>query len=102
MNYVMKTISQFNGTLFSSKMKEYRRMKNYSFKTSADEIGISHTQVMRLERNECIPDIETFFKCCEWMKENPLIFKRTNSLVFIHSENNQNKMAAENNSSYGK
>ena len=94
----MKTISQFNRELFSSKMKEYRKMKNYSLKTSAEEIGISHTQVMRLERNECIPDIETFFKCCEWMKENPLIFKRS-SMVFIHSDNST-KMAAEGNVQY--
>ena len=46
MNYAMTTIGQFNRILFSSKLKEYRKMKNYSFKTSADEIGISHTQVM--------------------------------------------------------
>ena len=96
----MTKIGQFNKALFSSKLKEYRKLKNYSFKTSADEIGISHTQVMRLERNECIPDIETFFKCCEWMKENPLIFKRS-SMILVHSDSNI-KMAAESDSHYTK
>ena len=96
--YKIPVMKKFNSELFSQKLKEYRATMNYSLRYAAGDIGISQTQVMRLEKQECIPDIETFFKCCEWMKENPLIFKRSN-MIFVHSENHI-KIAADYEESY--
>ena len=93
MMYKIPVMTKFNSELFSKKLREHRTTMNYSLRYAAGDIGISQTQVMRLEKQECIPDIETFFKCCEWMKENPLIFKRS-SMLFIHSDNST-KIAAD-------
>ena len=47
------------------------RLKQAEFRltvtNAAKEIGISKATLSRLNR-EHVPDVETYFKCCQWLK----------------------------------
>lgn len=43
---------------------------NLSIRTAAEEIGIGHATLSRIERGH-VPDLETFLKLCNWIGEDP-------------------------------
>ena len=49
---------QLNGMQFGS---------GKSLRQSAKEIGISASTLSRLNNEQIIPDLETFYKCCLWL-----------------------------------
>ena len=57
----------FNSALFSEIMAVERIIKRkISLRDAAQQIGISPATLNRLELGKQIPDIETFYKCCQW------------------------------------
>jgi DNA-binding XRE family transcriptional regulator len=40
---------------------------NLNVTNAAKEIGISKSTLSRLNRNLIVPDVETYYKCCEWL-----------------------------------
>ena len=57
-------------TMFIRMAKEKRRIGVREF---SKEIGISFPTLSRIE-NGSLPDIETFFKLCKWMKKSSNLF----------------------------
>lgn len=56
---------------FGEFVKNYRGKKG--IRAAADEIGISHPTLSRIE-NGHIPDLEKFSLICKWLKVNPSFF----------------------------
>lgn len=58
---------------FSSYMINYRNDLKISLRTAAKQIGISASSLSRIEHCKFTPDLETYYKCCKWMKY-PMFF----------------------------
>jgi len=58
----------FNEDLFSTKLFEKQQAYKLSVRTAAKEIGISASTLSRLNRAEFLPDVYTYFRCCQWLK----------------------------------
>jgi transcriptional regulator with XRE-family HTH domain len=72
----MKSI--FNSEMFRKSMAERRIIKkSLNLRDAAREIGTSSATLSRIERGR-LPDIETFFKCCKWLKTSANKFNNTN------------------------
>ena len=48
-----------------------------SVTAAAKEIGISKSTLSRLNREKIVPDVETYYKCCIWLKQNLEYFFNT-------------------------
>lgn len=60
--------TEFLLTEFSSVMINYRHNLKLSLRPCAKEIGISSATLNRIELHRCIPDLITYYKCCQWLK----------------------------------
>ena len=58
---------EFNKSKFGSKLRIRQAELNLNVTNAAKEIGISKSTLSRLNRQKIIPDIETYYKCCEWL-----------------------------------
>jgi len=53
-------------TMFTKMANEKKRI---GLRVFAKQIGISHSTLSRIE-NGNLPDVETFFRLCKWMKRS--------------------------------
>ena len=53
---------------FSSYMINYRNDLKISLRTAAKQIGISASNLSRIEHKKFTPDLESYYKCCKWMQ----------------------------------
>ena len=58
----------FNLERFAEIMTLYRiNKRKKSQRDAAKEIGISASTLNRIELRKFLPDLETYFKCCQWI-----------------------------------
>lgn len=58
----------FNFQKFSYEMRICAAAYRLNVTNAAKEIGISKATLSRINREIGLPDIETYYKCCKWLK----------------------------------
>ena len=56
----------FDLAVFSSLMKYRRKELGISLRVAARQIGISASNLSRIEHEKFTPDLENYYKCCKW------------------------------------
>lgn len=60
-------MSTFNKEIFSQLLFIRQKEKVLSVRKAAKEIGISASTLSRLNNQQIIPDLETFYLCVKWI-----------------------------------
>ena len=63
-----KMNNPFNSTKFSTELKKKRKKEKLTIKDASLIIGISPATLSRCE-NARIPEVNTFYLCCKWLKK---------------------------------
>lgn len=61
---------KFNLEKFSLHLRLKQAENRIKAKQAADEIGISKATLSRLNNEQGLPDVETFFRCCAWLNQD--------------------------------
>lgn len=68
----------FKSHFFLISIKEHRtRVLHISLRNAAEQCGIDHSTLFRLEDGQ-VPDLISFFKLCKWLNVSPSVFYRPN------------------------
>lgn len=69
-------MSIFNKGLFAEQLLFRQKENKLSVRKAAKKIGISASTLSRLNNQQIIPDLETFYHCIKWLEmEMDLFFK---------------------------
>lgn len=60
-------MSIFNKQLFAEYLLLWQKDGKLSVRKAAKEIGISASTLSRLNNQQIIPDLETFYLCVKWL-----------------------------------
>lgn len=60
-------MNNFNKKLFADKLLSKQKENKLSVRKAAKEIGISASTLSRLNNQQIIPDLETFYLCVKWI-----------------------------------
>lgn len=60
-------MSVFNKKLFADKLLVRQKENQLSVRKASKEIGISASTLSRLNNQQIIPDLETFYLCVKWI-----------------------------------
>ena len=60
-------MSIFNKRLFAEHLLSWQNQGGLSVRKAAKEIGISASTLSRLNNQQIIPDLETFYYCVKWL-----------------------------------
>jgi transcriptional regulator with XRE-family HTH domain len=58
---------KLNKYLLGSRLRIRQLEYHLTVTQAAKEIGISKSTLSRLNRELIIPDVETYYKCCDWL-----------------------------------
>lgn len=71
-------MSIFNKGLFAEQLLVRQKENQLSVRKAAKEIGISASTLSRLNNQQIIPDLETFYLCVKWIgMEMDFFFNKT-------------------------
>jgi len=65
---------KFDTQLFAKYLRVKAADLNVTYTDAAKEIGISKATFSRAANGAFLPDIETFAKCCHWLKAPMMLF----------------------------
>lgn len=60
-------MNNFNKKLFAEQLLSRQKDNQLSVRKAAKEIGISASTLSRLNNQQIIPDLETFYLCVKWL-----------------------------------
>lgn len=60
-------MNNFNKQLFAEKLLVRQKENQLSVRKASKEIGISASTLSRLNNQQIIPDLETFYLCVKWI-----------------------------------
>ncbi len=60
-------MKKFNSEYFAERLLIKQKIYTLSVRKAAKEIGISASNLCRLNNSKFIPDVNTFNSCCDWM-----------------------------------
>ena len=60
-------MNNFNKQLFAEKLLAKQKENQLSVRKTAKKIGISASTLSRLNNQQIIPDLETFYLCVKWI-----------------------------------
>lgn len=60
-------MNNFNKRLFAEHLLSWQNQGGLSVRKAAKEIGISASTLSRLNNQQIIPDLETFYLCIKWL-----------------------------------
>ena len=60
-------MNNFNKQLFATKLLVRQKENKLSVRKASKEIGISASTLSRINNQQIIPDLETFYLCVKWI-----------------------------------
>lgn len=60
-------MNNFNKEFFAAQLLAKQKANKLSVRKTAKEIGISASTLSRLNNQQIIPDLETFYLCVKWL-----------------------------------
>lgn len=71
-------MNSFKKQIFAEKLIVRQKEERLSLRKAAKEIGISASTLSRLNNQQIIPDLETFYLCVKWLGiEMDFFFNKT-------------------------
>lgn len=60
-------MNNFNKQIFAEKLISKQKENKLSVRKASKEIGISASTLSRLNNQQIVPDLETFYLCVKWL-----------------------------------